>query len=588
MVWLTHSLWNTHTNTYADTARPGFLRRYLNAVSGLFRRDTPVVPESLPKLPSTPRRNARRDTGNVLSPNRDGTSGVQRARERASGSARSPRYSLHNSTFNATRSWVLNRSGTFPWQEANQAPNQPVQRPLLVQIVSQDAARPFDNRHDSTPNPNQPAKNPASLPSVGTPARPASAVRPLPAVRPASATSPVRRGRDQGTYIVGNTIGYPVSPSRQGGPGIPRNEAPYLPSRPPLERVPETGADTPSDIAPLGDGLFAEPQWRWLPEDHEQGRVFDTDDRERQSRGDGVRRRSWRLFHQLMGQHVGQQAVILDLYQLMRLHFEYGLTGQYTFNNLAPGIWGPPAGPPRTPPSKTYPEYRGGRGSPHGWLDSTHFTESSEAVVDAGGNSQGGSTQLGGRQPPPPSAHSWQGGANGGDQDFQLYESPNNPDSQEQRPPSDTSIAVLREQVLRSTAQGSGSGSSWGSTLPPLGSPVRPVDPTLGEQPERNRRHSSSTAPTRHIYYPAVPTRAVADAPATAPPPQALPTREAYMNMTVVQLQREIMARGGNTKTIKKAKKDLVDALEEFDRNGNYGNGAAPRKTKRGGKRGGH
>jgi hypothetical protein len=56
------------------------------------------------------------------------------------------------------------------------------------------------------------------------------------------------------------------------------------------------------------------------------------------------------------------------------------------------------------------------------------------------------------------------------------------------------------------------------------------------------------------------------------------PTREQYMQMTVRQLRDEITHRGGQPQDLRQRKEDFVQALLDYDAEGNYGNAAQPRR----------
>jgi hypothetical protein len=407
------------------------VRRVLSVLGRFVARPIPSVrPEPLPSLP--PRGSPRRLAAmSPLAANRDGTSGVRRARDRAqripgsrlnqfprggkpfSRSDCSPESTI--SPLAAQRSWVRNTNENMPWDSPNQA---------------------------SSPRP-----NPRQTPSVGTGDR-----------RLWSATPPINTSRRpppplDRIYLDRNTIRSPTSPTPLSGRGQHTRVTNHNITAATLQGSLEQGASPPTLIEHAGDGsifgarpnpnglLTDLPAWQWIPQDNSEHRLFVEDDRARVNRGDTVRLIAHRLYNQLVGQNAGE-AVMMDLYQLLRNRYEWGLTRNYRFQQYIPGYCRSPL-PTRTPPSRRYRPYYGGPGTLPGYLnlgqpdDSIDLgtrLESDEMYHGTSANAEDSPFFADSRPDPnllnrvkrPQSWASWNGGANGGNQDFHLYASPSN------------------------------------------------------------------------------------------------------------------------------------------------------------------
>jgi hypothetical protein len=417
------------------------VRRALSVLGGFVTRPVPSVkPEPLPSLP--PRGSPRRPT--TMSPlraNRDGASGIQRARDRAQhipGSRlnRSPRWGRPFgrpdrspqsiiSPLAAQRSWVRNTNENMPWDSPNQAPS-------------------------SRPNPPQ-------MPSVGAEERRLWSATP-PAVPTNTSRGPPPHS--DGIHIDRNTIRSPTSPTPLSGRGQRTRVTNHNITAATLQGSPEQGVSPPTFIEHAGDGPIVGarvdpnglptdlPAWQWMPQDNVEHRLFVGDDRSRVNRGDTARLIAHRLYNQLVDQNVGD-AAMMDLYQLLRNRYEWGLTRDYRFKQYIPGHYRPPV-PAGTPPLQRYRPCYGGPGTvpgylnlgqPGGGVDLGTQPESGGMYRGASASAEESPFFVDSRPDPnllnrakrPPSWGSWNGGANGGNQDFDLYASPSNGSDQ---PPS--------------------------------------------------------------------------------------------------------------------------------------------------------
>jgi hypothetical protein len=510
------------------------VRRVLSVLGRFVARPIPSVrPEPLPSLPprGSPRRPA---TISPLTANWDGTSGVRRARDRAQripGSRlnRSPRWSRPvggpdrslESTISplaAQRSWIRNTNENMPWDSPN---------------------------HASSPRP-----NPRQTPSARTGER-----------QLWSATPPVSTSRRpppplDGMYLDCDTIRSPTSPTPLSRRGQRTRVSNHNITAATLQENLEQGASPPTLIKHTGDGpVFGVradpnglptdlPSWQWIPQDNGEHRLFVEDDRARVNRGDTARLIAHRLYNQLIDQNAGE-AVMMDLYQLLRNRYEWGLTHNYRFQQYIPGYYRSPV-PVRTPPSQRYRPYYGGPETLPGYLNlgqpddniglGTRL-ESDEMHRGASVNAEDSPFFVDSRPDPnllnrvkrPQSWGSWNGGANGGNQDFYLYASPGNGSDQSpsvgQTPQSsiDARMGLLGEryggnkagsggsvstlelpspqgQGQRTTQQrifpGSGNGSRQGSGSrngPPLGAPCS-TGPTSPPNTGWGRRASSGSS----------------------------------------------------------------------------------------------
>lgn len=575
----------------------------------LFARDnrpSAPVPDPLPQL--TRRTDRRRRVNDILGPNRDGTAGVQRARDRASGSPTPRGRRTLRSPFSPLRSGRLNDAGFTPWQAAGQA-----------HATSPTVESPLDNVPE-VDAPNVEASE--SLQSVSTTG---NSYRPQPG----------QRNHYQPIYFDENVIRFPVSPSRQGqNARLPDNNNITAAS---VEGPRAMGADTPAQPPNVGDGLLGHHDWRWIPENNPEGQNFRNHDQDLRNRGDPVRLRAAQAYNYLCDAGIGGASMI-DLYEILRYQFEYGLTGNYHFGEAVPGRLQQNNWNRITPPAQIYGTWPGGAGTGEGFLGTR------QAATQAQGRAEGPPTESdrvdrSPRYSPsesptgrPRSWGSWAGGANGGNQDFQLYESPrtaaNGPGSQQAAaslPPSGN--RVLREQVRDQSAETTSvSSTRTTKNLPAskwlIGSPVQQVDPTSIQQNDRVRlttpftprsgpttnpgtppsvgntptstgntpqpspvRSASPTPPLRRTTRSQA-ARALQIAPAQTGPVATqtntqVPTRAQYMAMTAQQMRDEINVRGGIAHP--NARKAVyADMLMNYDAVGNFGNGAPVRRTRRG------
>jgi len=462
-------------NVSAGSSSRGIVRRALSVLGSFVTRPVPSVrPEPLPSLP--PRGSPRRPT--TMSPlraNRDSASGVRRARDRAQripGSRlnrspcwgrpfgrpdRSPQPII--SPLAAQRSWVRNTNENMPWDSPNQAPSL---------------------------GPSSP-----QMPSAGAGER-----RLWSATRPAVPTNTSRGppSHSDGMYIDRNTIRSPTSPTPLSGRGQRTRVTNHNITAATLQGNPEQGVSPPTFIEHAGDGPIVGPRadpnglptdlpaWQWMPQDNVEHRLFVEDDRSRVNRGDIARLIAHRLYNQLVDSNVGEGAM-MDLYQLLRNRYEWGLTHDYRFKQYIPGYYRQPV-PARTPPLQRYRPYYGGPGTVPGYLN----LGQPDGNVDLGMRPESGGMYCGAsasaeespffvdsrpdpnllnRAKRPPSWGSWNGGANGGNQNFDLYVSPSN--GSDQRPSVGqtprSSIDARREPLGERCGENQAGGGSSISTL---------------------------------------------------------------------------------------------------------------------------
>ena len=462
-------------NVSAGSSSRGIVRRALSVLGSFVTRPVPSVrPEPLPSLP--PRGSPRRPT--TMSPlraNRDSASGVRRARDRAQripGSRlnrspcwgrpfgrpdRSPQPII--SPLAAQRSWVRNTNENMPWDSPNQAPSL---------------------------GPSSP-----QMPSAGAGER-----RLWSATRPAVPTNTSRGPppHSDGMYIDRNTIRSPTSPTPLSGRGQRTRVTNHNITAATLQGNPEQGVSPPTFIEHAGDGPIVGPRadpnglptdlpaWQWMPQDNVEHRLFVEDDRSRVNRGDIARLIAHRLYNQLVDSNVGEGAM-MDLYQLLRNRYEWGLTHDYRFKQYIPGYYRQPV-PARTPPLQRYRPYYGGPGTVPGYLN----LGQPDGNVDLGMRPESGGMYCGAsasaeespffvdsrpdpnllnRAKRPPSWGSWNGGANGGNQNFDLYVSPSN--GSDQRPSVGqtprSSIDARREPLGERCGENQAGGGSSISTL---------------------------------------------------------------------------------------------------------------------------
>jgi len=445
-----------------------------------------VVPASPPRLPqrtSPPRRN--RD---VLSPNIDGSSRVQKPRDNGArgpeiGRRRSPR-----SPFSPRRASAPQASQPsqpeYPWDKENQPP----------------------------------AGNPASFPSIPSP----------------------RLEFRPGIYYDYNTIGRPVSPSPIGvlrshlsGQRLkyPRN----LPREPPHGISAKT-----CELEPPGTPTSAVPQRYPSPQDPRRPpyRSLEMADNERlrfvadhaARENDPNVQQAASLYDQLK-RSVNDETLI-ELYQYLRLAFEYHLTGDYRFEQ---------------PFQLNYQDIHRERGDPQSGVMQHQQVEKQEQTL--------------------PEWSRFRGRANAGNQDFSIYGGEASPE------PFDAAAGsgVLRQRPLPAVgwAQDSPRYSASTIVLPspllrPPGTASERQDPNLTVQSGATNSESptpSGQQPSRRSQ------RATAST-------QTLPSRADYLRMSNAQLRAELRARSIDTSAIRHRKDGYVDALLAAGRAGNFGNGA--------------
>lgn len=616
----------SEANVFTALGQQSYASQALGVLRGFIARPLPSVkPEPPPSLPQ--HRSRRRPRSSPLTGNRNGTSGVQRARDRVSPSRRSyagcsplSRWSQSFvSPFAAQRSWVRRVNENYPWENPNQLPGphpDPLQDMPLVKVEERVSTPPTAVR-DTTAGP------PSQWSDIFIDRNPAQ--------RPMSPTPASRRGRVQVTN---------------------RNTRPAT-----IQQSPERGA-SPRPYAPA---------WQWIPQDNEQYREFVEDDRARVNRGDIARLAAHRVFNELIEQNAGH-AMMMDLYQLLRARYEWGLTGDYQFPQLVPGYQRPPfpmgaplevppipryrppvsegmpsapRNPVETPSAQRYRPLHGGPGTSPGYLNRTPPGQRESDEMYRGASTSvisspffldsGPDPTLLNRANRPACWGLWKGGANRGNQDFDLYASPADsraqPDSSSQGsvstldlPSSSHARQPAREQEvfggsesesrqeIASKPRPAGSNNREGrrtssaSSLGQRGSPLS-LSQGLGngsqpapQQNGRSRYPEPSSEPVAHVQQrthtsPAsvssnmesVGTRSTSDQTVgnQTTGNRATPTHEQYMQMTVQQLRDEITARGGSPGQLKQRKDDYVHTLMDYDNNGNYGNGAVPRRRAR-------
>ena len=416
---------------FVGSRRPGIVRRALGLLYGFTRPVPSVRPEPLPSLPSrtSPRRNSRALTPSPLTSNRDGTSRVQRARDRAQRSpvSRLNRLASWRPQPRPTRSWVLDLDEDFLWDSHNQPPS-----PRYFARIQ-------------------------NLPSIEMGERSTPSATPP---RDATVGSPPQ---SSGIFMDRNTIRRHISPTPQGRGGRVQDTNENITAAT-IQGSSERGASPPLAIehpgdgpivgaGPDGDRQIAIPPWQWIPQDNEHYQAFLRDDRDRVNQGDTARLAAHRALNALIDTDAGD-AIMMDLYQLLRARYEWGLTHDYRFPQHAPGYCLLPA-PVGTPPNQRYRPYYGGAGTPPGYLNRAQAVrpESDEMYRGASADS---SPWFSDSRPDPNllkranilrSWGSWNGGANRGNQDFDLYASPRDggeqPGSDEQE--SQTSLDQRRE-----------------------------------------------------------------------------------------------------------------------------------------------
>jgi hypothetical protein len=390
-------------------------------------------PEPLPSLPphGSPRKPATRSP---LAANRDGASGIRRARDRA---PRIPGLRLNQpprwdrlfgrpdhslepviSPLAAQRSWVHNTNENMPWTSPNQASSP---QPSSCQMPS---ARIGERRLWS----------------------------PIPLAMPIDISRGPPRHLD-GTYFDRNTIKIPTSPTPLSGRGQRTRVTNHTTTATTIQGSLKQSTSPPALIGHAGggpnsgaradsNGLTTDlPAWQWIPQDHGQHRVFMEDGRARVSRGDTARRIAHRLYNQLVDQNAGE-AVMTELCQLLRSRYEWGLTRNYRFQQRIPTYYRPPV-PVTTPPLQKYRPYYGGPGTVPGYLNFGQLDdnlglgtqpESDEVYRGRSVSAQDSPFYVDSRPDPKllnrakrlQSWDSWHGGANRGNQDFDLYVSPGN------------------------------------------------------------------------------------------------------------------------------------------------------------------
>jgi hypothetical protein len=456
-------------DVFVSSRSPGVLRRSIGMLQRLLRPPPSIVPERLPSLP--PRRSPRKPTPSPLTANRYGTSGVQKTRDRASRfTGLRERHSIRpggsrasNPSFTPQRSWLPNLPDNMPWDSPTQPPRPP-------------------------PNTLQ------DMPRIGVEER-----RPW-SVTPPEDTTAEPPSQSSGIFMDRNTIRRPVTPTPENRRGRARNTNLGITART-VHGSPEEGASPPSRIEHPGDGSLVEagpdgdpenavPPWEWIPEDNPHYMAFLADDRDRIRRGDTGRLAAHRAIDALEENQAGH-AIMMDLYQLLRARYEWGLTHDYRFPQHVPGYYRPPA-PLGTP--RTYRPYRGGAGSAPGYLN----VNRPEAPAGEAGSSPRfqdrlPNPNLWNRAARPPSWGIWNGGENaGGNPDFDLYASPGDgydqpvPDRQE----SEHSFEARRELLLRPHARNRPSDSIRVSTLN-LPSPAHPEERTGGQRLFTGQRNAS-------------------------------------------------------------------------------------------------
>ena len=376
----------------------GLARRALGVLQGFIRPLPSLRPEPLPSLP--PRRSPRRPTPSPLTANRDGTSGVQRVRDRVQ---RAPGSRSSNRSFPPRRSWIRHANNFFPWDSPNHLGNTPT--------------RPNDTGNVASV---------AVEEQAGSPAAP----------RDTTAGPP---SQSSGMFIDRNTIRRPVSPTPVGRGGRTQDTSRNITAAS-VQGSFERGASPPTVIEHPGDGPLvgagpdgdrrnAIPPWQWIPDDNENYQAFVRDDRDRINRGDTARLAAYRALNAILDMDAGE-AIMMDIYQLLRVRYEWGLTHNYQFPQNVPGYYRP-AVPVRTPPMQRYRPFHGGAGTAPGYLNDHRpgRPESDEMYRGASADSSpwfrdsGPDPTLLNRANVPQSWGSWNGGANHGNQDFDLYAS---------------------------------------------------------------------------------------------------------------------------------------------------------------------
>ena len=359
-----------------------------------------VRPEPLPSLP--PRR--RRSTAPIPSPltaNRDGTSRVQRARDRRQRGSRSP---SPNASFTPRHSWIRNVADSFPWDDPNQDSSPGTRSNDLGSISSivvgeqrVDGAAPIDT-------------------TAGAPSQ------------------------SSGVYIDRNTIRRPISPTPQDRGGRAQDTSRGITATT-VQGSPEQGASPPIvaahpengplvGAAPDGDTQNGIPPWQLIPHDNENYQAFLRDDTERVNRGDRARLAAHRVVSQLLQVDVGDETM-MNVYELLRARYEWPLTHNYQVPQHVPGRHLPSV-LVRTPPDQVYRPYRGGAGTSWGDLNNNRPGRQGPDETNRAASVQG-TPWFSDLRPDPnllnraaalPAWGSFNGGANGGNQDFDLYASP--------------------------------------------------------------------------------------------------------------------------------------------------------------------
>jgi hypothetical protein len=306
------------------------------------------------------------------------------------------------------------------------------------------------------------------------------------------------------------------------------------------------------------------------------------DDRDRLRRGNAARIAAHRIVNELDALQMGH-AIVMDLYQLLRVRYEWGLTHDYQFPQHVPGYYRP-APSLRTPP--TYPEIRGGVGSVPGYLNVNasgsspwfedwlpdpnllHRDPQSRPAVQPSSHGSISTLNL------PGAVHPQETGA--GQSDFS---GPENASRQRSSNRSHREGAELGRPLRRRASGGSSLGHVVSSPLPRTrrsivvnhgreGAPS-PEPFNAGAQTETGARRTLPDVQTTSAQRTG--DVGVGNRPDT-------PTRMQYMQMTMQQLRDEITYRGGEPRQLRQRKEDLVQALLDYDAVGNYGNGVQERR----------
>ena len=246
--------------------------------------------------------------------------------------------------------------------------------------------------------------------------------------------------QSSGVYIDRNTIRRPISPTPQGRGGRTQDTSRGITAAT-VQGNPEQGASPPTvvphpeddplvEAASDGDTQNGIPPWQWIPHNNENYQAFLRDDTERVSQGDRARLAAHRVISHLLQVDVGDETM-MNVYELLRARYEWPLTHNYQFPQHVPGHHIPSV-LVRTPPDQIYRPYRGGAGTPRGVFNDNRPGRHGPDETNLAASAQSTPWFTDSRPDPNllnraavlPAWGSFNGGANGGNQDFDLYAAP--------------------------------------------------------------------------------------------------------------------------------------------------------------------